>query len=102
VVNRFLQARHWRRRLITLPASLERESTTLSRFSLQNGHLTGQTHLKKFSNKQGRLYKTTLHLAKVYILNPTYSMSKKILQQSTNGTGPEAVKFYSGRPQFMA
>jgi hypothetical protein len=45
VVNRFLHARHWRLRLIIRPPSLERESITLSRSSLQKGHLTALARL---------------------------------------------------------
>jgi hypothetical protein len=45
VVKRLSQAKHWRRRRITRPESLERESTTLSLSSLQKGHLTTQVDL---------------------------------------------------------
>jgi hypothetical protein len=44
-VKRLLHAKHWRRRRITRPESLERESTTLSLSSLQKGHLTTQIDL---------------------------------------------------------
>ena len=79
-----MHARHCRRRRMTRPASLERESMTLPWSSLQKGHLTTRTDLSysitpDSSTADNSCFQTaTQHMVTPRIVQPSCGVSSEI------------------------